>query len=109
MKITVLVDLRVEIEPPSHVTRYLFWRRDGTEQERLEAERRALEEWAREFEQFVRDHRSQDPVSLTVVRVHEDRCSHCAAAWEADAITGEPCCCNAAVDEWQAARAERTA
>lgn len=49
-------------------------------QERILAE--AKEKWAKEFEEFVRDHRSQDPVSITVEREYEDRCSACYEKWE---------------------------
>ena len=41
-----------------------------------------LEEWARDLEAFVRDHRSQDPVSLTVERDVQILCSGCGRPWE---------------------------
>lgn len=92
-KVNVLTDVKVEIDPP----RFYGWYRRTVEQRAAE-----LEEWARDFEKFVRDHRSQDPVSLSVIRVYEDQCSHCHSEWETDAVTSEPLCCTAASDEWAA-------
>lgn len=94
-KVRVLADVKVEIDPPQ----FYGWYRRTVEQRAKE-----LEEWARDFESFVRDHRSQDPISLTVVRVHEDQCSHCHSEWEQDQATGEPLCCTAAVTEWESAQ-----
>lgn len=91
-KINVLTDVKVEIDPPS----FYGWYRRTVEQRAKE-----LEEWARDFEKFVRDHRSQDPVSLSVIRIHEDQCSHCHSTWETDPVTGEPLCCTEAVREWE--------
>lgn len=92
-KVRVLNGLRVEIEPPHGAW---GWRQP------LEQQARNLERWAREFEAFIRDHRSQDPVSLTVIRDHEDQCSHCGRAWEEDA--DGPLCCDAALAEWNEAK-----
>jgi hypothetical protein len=100
----VLVDLKLTIEPNAHVTRWVI-PRPG--ERLLEAEGRALKEWARELEEFVRDHRSQDAVTIDVVRVEQDVCDACGAEWEEDGATGEPFCCNKAVDFWLASRAEK--
>ena len=43
---------------------------------------RVLEAKCREFEEFLRDHRSQDVVSLEVIRETADICSHCKSPWE---------------------------
>lgn len=93
MKIRAIVDFRVEVEPPHHVTRW------AANNERKE---KALKEWAREFEAFIRDHRSQDPINLTVIRDERDECSLCGREWEQD--EDGPLCCNAAQDEWNAAK-----
>lgn len=37
---------------------------------------------SKEAEEFIRDHRSQDPVQLNVEVVREDQCSRCGALWE---------------------------
>jgi hypothetical protein len=70
--ITRLVNLRIVVDPP----RDSYWRR--TEEQSI----RELEAWARELEEFVRDHRSQDPISLTVERETETVCDQCDRAWE---------------------------
>lgn len=95
-KINVAVDVSVEIDPPN----VWVWRRKGETE--IEARARAWESWAREFMDFVRDHRSQDPVHITVNKVFKDVCSHCENEWEED--SDGPLCCNAAQAEWIAAR-----
>lgn len=89
MKTKVLVDVTVSCDPPIGIGR---WTRT------LEDRAKALESWAREFEEFIRDHRSQDPVSLSVERHFQTQCSHCGYEWEEDE-TG-PLCCQKANDEW---------
>lgn len=89
-KVNVITNVRIEIDPP----RWTFHSMRNPEKYAQE-----LESWAREFEAFVRDHRSQDAVSLSIHRDCEDQCSHCGSQWEVDA-TGEPMCCQRAQDEW---------
>lgn len=91
MKQKVLVDLHVVCEPPYSVGR---WSRT------LEDKAKRLEEWCRDFEEFLRDHRSQDPVSLSVEREYQEQCSLCGREWEED--EEGPLCCNEAQQEWQA-------
>jgi len=55
------------------------------------------ERWVEEFTEFIRDHRSQDPVVLYVNRVYREECSHCGSEWE-----DPPFCCNKAVEEYDA-------
>lgn len=57
-----------------------------------------LERAAKEFNEFVRDHRSMDWVSLNVVREYEDQCSHCGYVWETNE-EGAPVCCQEAIEE----------
>ena len=87
-----LDDLRVVLDPPS----YVGWmaRRRGDE-----AWAKALNEWAKEIEDFLRDHRSQDPVSISVERVEATVCDQCGQSWEVIDIEGEPGCayCGVAV------------
>ena len=52
--------------------------------ESLDNYAKRLERWARDFEEFVRDHRSQDPVHLTVQKTWETVCSLCGQKWEED-------------------------
>ncbi len=89
MKQRVLVDLRIECEAPSHVGRWA---------KTLERRAKELDNWVSEFEEFMRDHRSQDPVSLNVVRDYQDQCSFCGYEWEVD--EAGPVCCLAAQEEW---------
>lgn len=89
MKTKVLIDVTVSCDPPSSIGR---WSRD------MEGKARALESWAMEFEEFIRDHRSQDPVSLVVERQYQDQCSHCGREWEED--SDGPLCCAKAQEEW---------
>ena len=89
MKEKVLVDVRILCDPPGLV---------GSWSHTLEDKARRLEEWCREFEEFVRDHRSQDAVGLTVEREYQDQCSFCGREWEEDA--DGPLCCREAQEEW---------
>lgn len=74
VKRTVLIDCRVEAD-----LRGTFrWSRF----ESMEQFAKRLEQACREFEEFVRDHRSQDNISLTVIREHQDQCSACGGEWE---------------------------
>lgn len=89
MKKKVLVDLSITCEPPSHIGRYA---------KTLEDKAKQLEDWCKDFEWFMRDHRSQDPVSLNVERQYEEQCSYCGSAWEVD--EEGPGCCHQATIEW---------
>lgn len=93
MKVKQLVDVKIECDPPSHA-----WGYGRNHAQQAEA----AEKWCREFEDFVRDHRSQDAITLTVRRRFEDVCSHCGQVYEED--EDGPLCCNKAVDEWRAAK-----
>jgi len=91
MKKKVLVDAKLICEPPD-IRQWGKW----------DAERYAsdLEKWVKDFHDFIRDHRSQDPVYLGVERQYEERCSYCQSQWEEDG-NGCPVCCNEAVEEWE--------
>ncbi len=88
MKQKVLIDVIVRCDPPYAVGR---WSRT------LEDKARRLEEWCQDFEEFIRDHRSQDPVSLNVERQYQEQCSLCGREWEED--DNGPLCCKAAQEE----------
>jgi hypothetical protein len=83
-------DVRIVCEMPRHICRNigfgygtdLYW-------EYIEKE---CNRWVRDFHDFIRDHRSQDPVVLDVERVTETVCSECGDKWEPGDIDGKQCC-----------------
>ena len=79
----VLTGVHIECEPPSSVTRYC-----GT----IEREAKALESWACEVKEFIRDHRSMDPIHLEIVRDYSDLCAICEQEWEPMIEDGKTCC-----------------
>lgn len=93
MKKQVLINVKIECDPPHH------WRGFRTQEEVAQY----YEGWVKEFHDFIRDHRSQDPVCLNVIREHEDQCSFCGYTWDTD-DNGCPLCCQKAIDEWELAR-----
>jgi hypothetical protein len=97
MKKRILVDIKLECDPPMYVGR---WTRDP------ERRAREYEGWIREFTEFLRDHRSQDIVNLSVERIYENQCSYCNSIWETDK-DGCPVCCEKAVNEWEVAQKEK--
>lgn len=66
----VLVDSRVIATFP-----YVSW---NSQKQYADALRREC----RDFEAFLRDHRSQDLVTLHVEAITEDQCSACGCEWE---------------------------
>lgn len=76
----VLVDVKIVCETPE----LFVWRINKTEEEYQKARARALERWISDFTDFIRDHRSQDPIRLDAERVYEDKCSFCGAEWTED-------------------------
>ena len=92
MKVSRLTDVIVTCEPPT------TWRR-----ETLEERERRLQWWVKDFDDFIRDHRSQDPVRLKVERVHTDVCEFCGDEWETT-DDGCPVCCHKAIEEFEAAK-----
>jgi hypothetical protein len=100
-KVKRVCGIRMECEAPSHLRQYVG--KPYGSPEYYEAVSRAYEEWARELREFMRDHRSRDEISLTVVRDTEEVCAHCKLAWEID-NDGVPCCCEKAMDAFFAAK-----
>ena len=86
----MLTDVKIVCDPPRL---YAFQRQTP------EDEARAYEEWVREFDGFIRDHRSQDPVRLSVEREYTEVCSFCESAWEWD--NEMPGCCDEAIEEYE--------
>ena len=93
MKKFVLVGAKVVLDPPRWVESY---------HRTVEDRAKALERWAQDLQEFIRDHRSQDPVSITVEREYQNQCSHCGREWEEDA--DGPVCCGIAQEEWTASK-----
>ena len=81
----VVVDAHVEATFP-HVDRWYG--------RTVEEYGTALERACKEFEEFLRDHRSQDVVRLSVERECKDICSVCEAEWDQDDDENGPCCAN---------------
>ena len=72
-RVTRLDGLHFRADPPDWVLRR--WQTDAENEAAMEA-------WAGEFNRWVRDHRSQDSVTLEVVRETSERCSACGDTWE---------------------------
>jgi len=81
----VLVSAHVEAEF-ENLFRYR-WRK-LTEEEKA----KELEDACKEFASFIRDHRSQDPVILSVIRETKDLCSVCKSQWETVEENGMELC-----------------
>jgi hypothetical protein len=98
VKKKVLEDISLECDYPGYVGRY---------ERTMEGRARALEEWAHELVQFIRDHRSRDDISLSVKRIYEEQCGFCGCEWES-ALDDEGCpvCCDAAMKEWETTKTE---
>lgn len=77
-KIKRVVDVRIECEPPD----IRVWPHAHGSAEWWASYERQLKEWVDQFHLFIRDHRSQDPVRLSVVSDYQDQCSVCGCAWE---------------------------
>lgn len=84
----VLVDCRVVAEFHRYGN---SWR--TPEQNAKEAETRC-----EEFNEFIRDHRSQDDIRLDVERITEEQCSVCGGKWETDHYDGALRCANCGVE-----------
>lgn len=82
-KVNRLTDVTVEVDPP-----HMYGCR--TPEQRAQA----LERWVRDFNDFIRDHRSQDEARLHVMRKHEDVCSVCNGTWDMASEDGVAYCGN---------------
>lgn len=87
----VLVDAHVEAEM------HQWWRRWNVSPEE---HAKHLEKTVKEFVDFLRDHRSQDMIELTVIRNKKDLCSACRNEWETDTDENGTFCvhCGATVE-----------
>ena len=68
------------------------------ERQTIEKEMKALESRIQDFEYFLKDHRSQDDISLSVIREYEDQCSLCGNKWEIVEEDGKPYCASCGAD-----------
>lgn len=85
--VTVVTDLRIVLD--GRVPTYPW--------QTMEERGKALDQWARELEEFIRDHRSQDNVSITVERVRQTQCDQCHREWEPYTEDGETYCAGCGV------------
>ena len=90
MKKRVLVDVRVIADVSRGLSSWLI--------NTPERKAKQMESLVSEFNDFVRDHRSMDWVTLDIEQEYQDQCSHCGNEWETD-YDGFPMCCNAAIKE----------
>jgi len=92
-KINLLVDVEV-VADLSGMLWYTHWKNE-------EEKAKELERAVKEFIVFLRDHRSQDLISLDVRRIHEDVCSVCKERWEEDEDDNGKFCasCGAKIDD----------
>ena len=92
-KLHVTNNVRVEAMPPDYAER--VYAHDYGTPEYWRVMERQLNKWAKDFHNFLRDHRSQDLVQLNIVRDESDVCSACNALWEPIADDdGQPYCAN---------------
>ena len=94
MKKKMLVDVTISCDPPR------IW---GINRMDMEQVAKEYESWVKDFHEFIRDHRSQDPVDINVEREYQDVCSFCDYEWEEDE-NGCPCCCDEAIKEFEEAQ-----
>lgn len=89
----VLVAVRVEADLSG-----MLWHNYRSD---VDAEAKDLERVVKEFHTFLRDHRSQDMISLDVVRIRKDICVACSNVWESDMHDGKEHCawCGAVLEE----------
>ena len=97
-------NVRVECDVPTHILQYGPHPYGSAEYWKWADKK--IKEWVREFHEFIRDHRSQDPVSLTPVFDTEEVCSECGDSWDVSLWVDEGndgllhCnCCGAIIDQ----------
>ena len=102
MKEKRLIDSQVVATFPSVKRMYWNWW-EKKEIPKVTAEKQYaadLKSAVSEFHDFLRDHRSQDLVSLDVDEKYQDVCSFCGAEWETSLDeAGIPICCAKAQEE----------
>jgi hypothetical protein len=86
MKVRRLVETKIVIEPGRLPVWWHHW-----DEEKRQA---WLQDWAKEFREFLRDHRSQDVNGVSVEPTYQIQCSACHREWEEhfDEDSGKTCC-----------------
>lgn len=104
----VPIDTVLEAEPPYYVTDPLRVHNSASRKgiSFTEAKCLLIQEWISEFEEFLRDHRSQDAIALRVYTRKADICSNCGEEWEPDEWEGKTLCayCGAELETESVAR-----
>lgn len=93
--LSAIVDCRIVCEPPHYVTQYNRYQH-GTN-EYWEYFKKQVNDWAKEFNDFIRDHRSQDSVNIFPELIHELQCSNCFSRWETFHEEGQEYCASCGV------------
>lgn len=79
--ITIVTDVRVVAEFP-YITKW--WNTPGGLPEVMKRYAKELQGEVSDFEDFIKDHRSQDGLRLSVENVTQLSCSACFEEWEED-------------------------
>jgi hypothetical protein len=91
MKKKILSDVKITCEPPE---KYFYFKSPT-----MEDWAEYYEKWVKEFHNFIKDHRSQDPVRLNVEKEYKEVCEFCGMDWETDE-DNSPVCCQEAINEF---------
>ncbi len=75
-----VVCVKIEIDPPARCGQYIPHKSGSPEW--YEAYEKALKHWSAHLVEFIRDHRSQDPLQISVSKEKEEFCSECGKSWE---------------------------
>ena len=102
MKIEKITGVKVVVEFPFRVW-YGLYPKNPIKAE-LNAADTAISD-AEHFIRFIEDHRSQDGNVGELVKETETVCSFCGRDPEED--EGGPCCCNAAIEEWEETKRQK--
>uniref|UniRef100_A0A6M3JCH9 Uncharacterized protein n=1 Tax=viral metagenome TaxID=1070528 RepID=A0A6M3JCH9_9ZZZZ len=77
---TIIKHILVNVTVEADLSAMMWYRRTDNLEEKAKSLTRAV----KDFEAFLRDHRSQDMVILDVQRKYADICSQCKEPWEED-------------------------
>ena len=78
-RVSVLTEARIDVDCPRL---YAYYPREG--ETRMEADARALDQWAKDLDELLKEHISMRGVRVTVQRQREDQCAACGNAWEVE-------------------------
>ena len=83
----------IEIRGTNLPNKYaVFWNPAETVEERQRREIMEYENWAKDFRDFLRHHRSQDVQDVIVNRITETVCSACGREWDTYSEDGKNFC-----------------